>query len=173
MRHFAIQEDHWYSMLQEDRKKYMAKFKNSDILDTILSVKERNLVTDGLSLLANAALALDEKEEKNDDHLSVSLQDFRQYLSNLSELTANGIYKKACTLVHHVGKMTTVPGGNPKSRMVASTRLRERPHLIEKGKTEGEYKCEKTCPHYNALKLCSHVVIATAEANKDLKAFLQ
>ena len=123
-------------------------------------------------MLANAALALDEKEEKNDDHLSVSLQDFRQYLSNLSELTANGMYKKACTLVHHVGKMTTVPGGNPKSRMVASTRLRERPHLIEKGKTEGEYKCEKTCPHYNALKLCSHV-IATAEANKDLKAFLQ
>ena len=129
-------------------------------------------VTDGLSLLANAALALDEKEEKIDDHLSVSMQDFRQYLPNLSELTANGIYKKACTLVHHVGKMTIVPGGNPKSRMVASTRLRERPHLIEKGKAEGEYKCEKTCPHYNALKLCSHV-IATAEANEDLKVFLQ
>ena len=154
----------------------MAKFKSSDILDTILSVKERNLettkVTDGLSLLANAALALDEKEEKIDDHLSVSMQDFRQYLPNLSELTANGIYKKACTLVHHVGKMTIVPGGNPKSRMVASTRLRERPHLIEKGKAEGEYKCEKTCPHYNALKICSHV-IATAEANEDLKVFLQ
>ena len=176
MRHFAIQEDHWYSMLPEDRKKHMAKFKSSDILDTILSVKERNLettkVTDGLSLLANAALALDEKEEKIDDHLSVSMQDFRQYLPNLSELTANGIYKKACTLVHHVGKMTIVPGGNPKSRMVASTRLRERPHLIEKGKAEGEYKCEKTCPHYNALKICSHV-IATAEANEDLKVFLQ
>ena len=79
MRHFAIQEDYWYYMLPEDRKKYMAKFKNSDILDTILSVKKRNLettkVTDGLSLLANAALALDEKEEKNDNHLSVSLQD--------------------------------------------------------------------------------------------------
>ena len=176
MRHFAIQEDHWYSMLPEDRKKHMAKFKSSDILDTILSVKERNLettkVTDGLSLLANAALALDEKEEKIDDHLSVSMQDFRQYLPNLSELTANGIYKKACTLVHHVGKMTIVPGGNPKSRMVASTRLRERPHLIEKGKAEGEYKCEKTCPHYNALKLCSHVIV-TAEANEDLKVFLQ
>ena len=76
----------------------MAKFKNSDILDTIQSVKERNLettkVTDRLSLLANAALALDEKEEKIDDHLSVSifLSDFRQYLPNLSELTANGIY---------------------------------------------------------------------------------
>ena len=25
MRHFAIQEDHWYSMLPEDRKKHMAK----------------------------------------------------------------------------------------------------------------------------------------------------
>ena len=73
----------------------MAKFKNSDILDIILSVKERNLettkVTDGLSLLTNAALALDKKEEKNENHLSVSFQDFRQYLPNLSELTANGI----------------------------------------------------------------------------------
>ena len=68
--------------------------------------------------------------------------------------------------------MTIVPGGNPKSRMVASTRLRERPHLIEKGKAEGGYKCEKTSLHYNGLKLCSHV-IATAEANKDLEAFLQ
>ena len=176
MRHFAIKEDYWYSMLPKDRKKHMAKFKNTGISDTILSVKERNLettkVTDELSLLANTALALDEKEEKNNDHLSVNLQNFRQYLPNLYELTANGIYKKACAPVHHVGKMTIVPGGNPKSRMVASTLLRERPHLVEKGKTEGEYKCEKTCTHYNAPKLCSHV-IATGEANKDLKAFLQ
>ena len=100
------------------------------------------------------------------------MQDFRQYLPNLSELTANGIYKKACTLVHHVGKITIAPCGNPKSQMVASTRLRERPHLIEKGKAEGEYMCKKTCPHYNVLKLCSHV-IAMAEANEDLKVFLQ
>ena len=115
MQHLAIQEDHWYSMLPEDRKKHMAKSKNSDILDTILSVKERNLettkVTDGFSLLVSATLALHEKEEKIDDHLSVSMQDFRQYLPNLSELTANGIYKKACTLVHHVGKMTIVLEG--------------------------------------------------------------
>ena len=57
----------------------------------------------------------------------------------LPELTANGIYKKACILVHHVGKMTIVPEGNPKSRMVGSNLLRERPNLIEKGKAEGEY----------------------------------
>ena len=57
--------------------------------------------------------------------------------------------------------------------MVASTRLRKRTYLIEKGESEGEYKCEKKiCPHYNVLNLCSHV-IATAEANKDLKVFLQ
>ena len=56
--------------------------------------------------------------------------------------------------------------------MVASTQLREHQHLIEKGKAEGEYKCEKTCLHYNVLKLCSHV-IAIAEANEDLKVFLQ
>ena len=163
-------------MLPEDRKKHMAKFKNSDILGTILSVKQRNLkttkVTDGLSSLANAGLGLDEKGEKIDDHLSFSMQNFKQYLPNLPELTANGICKKACTLVHHVGKMTIVPGGNPKSRMVASTRLSERPHLIEKGKTEGEYKSQKSCPHYNAFKLCSHV-IATAESNEHQKVFLQ
>ena len=89
MRHFAIQEDHWYSMLPEDRKKHMVKFENSDVLHAKLSVKERNLettkVTDGFSLLAKAALALNEKGEKIDDHLSVTMQDFRQYLPNITQ----------------------------------------------------------------------------------------
>ena len=55
-------------MLPEDRKKHMAKFKNSDILGTILSVKQKNFettkVTDGLSSLADAGLAMDKKGEK-------------------------------------------------------------------------------------------------------------
>ena len=67
--------------------------------------------------------------------------------------------------------MTTVLGGNPKSRMLAGTWLRKRRHLIEKGKTEGEYKYKKTCPHFNSFKLCSHFM-ATSEANEGLKAFL-
>ena len=66
--------------------------------------------------------------------------------------------------------MTIVPEGNPKSCVVADTQLH--PHLIEKDKTEGEYKCDMTCPHYKAFKLCSHV-IDTAEANADLKVLLQ
>ena len=56
--------------------------------------------------------------------------------------------------------------------MVTCTRLGECPHLIEKGKTDGEHKRDKTCPHYNKFKLCSHVT-AAAEANADLKVFLQ
>ena len=72
----------------------------------------------------------------------------------------------------HIGKMTIVPEGNPKSCVVTSTWLRECPHLIEKGKTEGEYNCDKTCPHYNTFKLCSYA-IATAKANTDLKVLLQ
>ena len=75
-------------------------------------------MTDVRSLLANAALALAEKEEKIDYHLSASLPEFKQYFPNLSELTANGILKKACTLVHHVGKVTIVLGGNHCSRRV-------------------------------------------------------
>ena len=97
-------------------QKTHGQISGSDILDTTRSVKERNLestkVTDGLSLLANAALAMDEKEENINDHLFVSMQDFRQHLPNLLELTANRIHKKAFTLVHHVDKITIATGGN-------------------------------------------------------------
>ena len=106
-------------MLPEDHKKYMFRFKNSDILDTILSVKEKKLeatrVTNGFSLLANVSSTLDKKEENIDGHFSVSLQDFRHHLPNLLELTANGINKNTSTLVHHVDKMAIAPGRNPKS----------------------------------------------------------
>ena len=110
-----------------------------------------------LPLPANAAVALDEKQEKIDYRLFASLPEFKQYPPNFSELTANGILKKGCTLLHYIGKMTFVLGGNPKSRMVAGTRLKKRPQLIEIGKKEAEYKYQQTCPHYNALKLCSRV----------------
>ena len=110
-----------------------------------------------LSLPANAAVALDEKQEKIDYRLFASLPEFKQYPPNFSELTANGILKKACTLVHYQGKMTFVLGANQKSRMVAGTRLKKRPQLIEIGQKEAEYKYQKTCPHCNAFKLCSRV----------------
>ena len=126
-------------------------------------------MTDVRSLLANAALALDEKEEKTDYHLSASLPEFKQYFPNLSELTANGMFKKACTLVHHLDKMTTVLGGNLKSRMVACTRLRKRPHLIEKGKTEGQYIIIKRHVHIITRLNCAHMSWLQQKLTKILK----
>ena len=64
------------------------------------------------------------------------------------------------------------PGCDVKVRMVESRRLKERPHLVTPGKGTGEDKCEKNCPHYNAIHICSHAVV-TAQSNGELLDFLK
>ena len=73
--------------------------------------------------------------------------------------------------VINTGKVSSAPGCDPTSKMVASHRFKDRPHLVTKGKANGEYRCEKNCPHWNGIKICSHT-IATAESNGDLSKFL-
>ena len=62
--------------------------KNSDILDILLSVKnlETAKITNTLSLLANAALVIDEKEERIDESLSIRLPKFKQNLLPLKHV---------------------------------------------------------------------------------------
>jgi len=51
--------------------------------------------------------------------------------------------------------------------MVESRRLKEIPHIVMPGKGTREYKCEKICPHYNGIHICSHAVV-TAQLNVEL-----
>lgn len=78
------------------------------------------------------------------------------------------MWNKAIGLVNTPGKS---PGCDRSCRMVASRRYKARPHLVTKGKANYEYRCEKNCPHWSGMKICSHT-IATAESNAELVNFL-
>ena len=56
--------------------------------------------------------------------------------------------------------------------MVEGRRLKERSYLVTPGKGTGEYKCEKNCPQYNGICICSHTVV-TAQSNGELLDFLK
>ena len=149
-----------------------------DVVDSSDAVTED--VTHGLSLLANAALnVLDDYEEpaisevhRSEELSLITFREFSQYLENQPSETIKGIYEKAVELLQKPNAIVRAPGCDVKARMVESRRLKERPHLVTPGKGKGEYKCEKNCPHYNGIKICSHAV-ATAQANGELLGFLE
>ena len=98
------------------------------------------------------------------------LEDFSQFFADQPLETIKGIYEKAKVLLGKQNSIVPAPGCDPKARMVESTRLRDKPHLVTPGK-KGEYRCEKNCPHYNGIRICSHSV-ATAQDNGELLVFL-
>ena len=85
--------------------------------------------------------------------------------------TIKGIYEKANKLLHKPNAVVFAPGCDSKARMIESTRFKERPHLVTPRKRKGEYRCEKNCPHYDGIHICSHTV-STAEHNDELLNFL-
>lgn len=76
----------------------------------------------------------------------IPLKDFQTYLINQPDFTFEGIYGKS---VEH----------------------KEPPHVVTPGKQKGEYRCEKNCPHFNGIRICSHTVV-TAQQNGELLDFL-
>lgn len=56
--------------------------------------------------------------------------------------------------------MSTVPGGNNRSRFVASSRRPDSPIKVQAGKFAGKYTCSKTkCPMFAGYGICAHVTI--------------
>ena len=101
----------------------------------------------------------------------VTLEEFSQFFTEQPLETIKGIYEKANNLLHKPNAIVPAPGCDPKARMVESSRFKERPHLVVPGKKKGEYRCEKNCPHFNGIRICSHSV-ATAQQNGELSSFL-
>jgi len=132
----------------------------------------------GFSVLAEAALSElshgKESSEPTDETKQtpiITLDEFRKYFNTQPDGTVEGIYKKAVELLGNENGIVRAPGCGEKARMVESRRLKERPHLVTPGKKKGEYRCEKNCPHYNGIRICSHTV-ATAQQNGELLDFL-
>ena len=108
--------------------------------------------------------------ESSSPCLEVALGDFTKYLNKQPLSTAKAIYDKAVRLFYSDDSMVPAPGCEKGSFMVESSSKKDRPHLVLRGKN-GSFKCDRTCPNFNALKLCSHTV-AAANRNKELKIFL-
>ena len=190
--HMQLSEDTWFSLEEGDRVRYIGSFMESDITDICRetdiikeqvknnkhqekqaqedeNIDRQDAYENPLSILAEAAALAN---DPSDNALSVDFNMFRQLLSKQPQGTAKGIYEKATQLRTNPSSIVPAPGCTEGARMVASTRLKDRPHIVVKGKSKGEYRCEKSCPHWSALHICSHSV-ATADVNGDLLEFLQ
>ena len=126
-----------------------------------------------LDVLADAALSSSVQDTTGPcvSNMSLPFSEFRVYLHGQPQETVKGMWDKAVELVSSPGKISSAPGCDPTLKMVASHRFKDRPHLIMKGKANGEHRCKKSCPHWNGIKICSHT-IATVESNGDLSKFL-
>lgn len=102
--------------------------------------------------------------------LSVKYENFRTFFPNQPPSMVTGMYEKVVRLKSKCNSVSIAPGCCPGSRMVESS-TKDRPHLVLRGKADGIYSCEKSCPNWNALKVCSHVLV-TAEVNGELADFL-
>ena len=151
---------------------------DSDDVESSNAIGEE--ATYGLSVLAEAALnVLDDYEDpeilevhSSEELPMITLREFSKYLDNQPSETIKGIYAKSLELLQKPNAIVPAPGCDVKARMVESRRLKERPHLVTPGKGRGEYKCEKNCPHYNGIRICSHAVV-TAQSNGELLDFLK
>ena len=116
-----------------------------------------------LDLLASAAL-------QREKVLSLTKSEFAKYLSSQPAETIDAIYNKSVRLLNDPSLMTRAPGCNVKDRVV-SGKTPGKFHHVTYGKKLGEYRCDKSCPMWKGIKICSHTV-ASAEDNKELIAFV-
>ena len=136
----------------------------------------------GLLRLADIALANDPDTDEVGDAiedlftqpgvLDVSQDELVLALGTVPSSTVEGLWKKAEWLLKTPNQVVVAPGCSPDARMVASSRNLDRPHLVIPGKAEGEFRCDKSCPQWNGLAVCSHV-LATAQSTGKLLPFLQ
>lgn len=80
---------------------------------------------------------------------------------------------KVNTILDNPESMCTVPGGNKRSRYVASSRNPDSPIKVQAGKCEGKYSCIKAkCQMFAGYGICAHI-LAVAVHNGDNNTLLE
>lgn len=200
LQHLEMAEDEWVLLTSDGKDAYINMVLRSNVSLTALPVeetenelqeesimdalnvdkddKQETVSVSGLSMLAEAAMSVlshgkESSEPAHDENLTpmIPLKDFKTYLINQPDATVEGIYRKSIELLGKHNAVVLAPGCDEKARMVESRRYKERPHLVTPGKQKGEYRCEKNCPHFNGVRICSHTVV-TAQQNGELLDFL-
>jgi hypothetical protein len=102
-------------------------------------------------------------------NLSVSVGEFSEFVI-IPAAVLDAIWSKASDILSDSKAMCTVPGGQPKDRIVKSSSS-VTPHVVS-AKKSGQYSCDDKCPNWKSLRVCSHSV-AAAEDNGELQLFVK
>ena len=100
--------------------------------------------------------------------LSVDINSF-SHLVLVPNAVPTAIWSKAKDILNDHA-ICSVPGGDAKDRLVKSS-SNPRPHMVT-FKRSGQYTCDKDCPNWESLSICSHSV-ASAEDNGDHEVFIE
>lgn len=146
-RHLEIKESDWFRMSRDQRERHLKK------------VAQVNLI----SASTDATL----RECEFEAQLPISPEEFHCGLKIPLE-SVRGIWKKASELLSDSTAISSAPGFGPECKMVAS-RKGKCPHLVTKS-TGGKFSCDKECPNWRSIGLCSHCV-AVAHTNGNLEEF--
>ena len=96
----------------------------------------------------------------------VSEDELTRAFGTVPASTVAGMWEKVEWLLKTLGQVTNATGCSPDARMVASSRTQDRPHFVTPGKTDGVFHCDKSCPQWNGLTVCSHVLAASQSTGK-------
>lgn len=163
-RSLEVEEQTWFNMTPEARRKHMAKINRLSVTPDDTSEGELSVQQPDVPVSSGVATGgMLEHDRGASRTLSVELASFEDTVLTPNAVL-HGIWKKAEEIVSDPNKISVAPGCSTLARMVAS-KTGKRPHLVTPG-------CDGECPNYKSFGICSHVV-ATAEANRMLPAFIE
>ena len=155
--HYGVTTQEWMRMRPDQRKKIIDNFRKATL--PLASKGAGDIADDDRSCSGSTDTARQHCIRAEDSGITV-----------IPLVTLNAMWAKADKLLSMENSVTPAPGGNKKSHMVISY-SQVPPHLVQ-GKADGQYICDKNCPHWFASQICSHT-LACAQRSGDLPSFLQ
>ena len=159
----SVQEDKWFKMTTNQRLYHIKKFNECKVRVTADANERVGKAIVPSTNITDGAFELD-----TDRCLSISHE--MALSACVPETVAEGIWRKATSLVFDVDAIVRAPGCGPKDKMVKS-KSGVVPHLVT-SKKEYEYACDEKCPQFKSSGICSHTV-AAAEVNGELEDFVK
>ena len=154
-KHLQIPGTTWFSKNLEFKEKHMKKVQSCKVTKKAVGASCSPESASGSSFVST---------------LSVPVE--KSGVTAIAPSTLNNIWKKAEVLVASEGHIINAPWlSDEKARLVKSSSS-PHPHIVKTHKKNNKlYCCDDNCIMFKGFLLCAHVV-AVAENNGDLKAFL-
>ena len=152
--YLSVTTQKWINMNSEQRKNALARFDSA-------KVKCHTVVLESLASTDPIP------GTSCNEHLSITAEESG---ISLPFVTLSNMWKKAEEYLNASNLVLPAPGGNIKSKMVAS-RSGTTPHFVQ-AMPSGQYACDKNCIQWSSSHICSHTLVV-AEVKKELDLFLR